>query len=205
MDATKINQTLNIYNDLKKKILNGQLKTGDRLNESGYAKGYKASRLHVKDAFRLLENEKLAQYLEMKGFAVIGVSEETLEEVAIIRQALEEIIVKKVIQVATDEDIKAMKHIVKRMYIFLENEMYRDNIEEYKKFYEYMYQLCNYPRIIGILNTYDDYINLLITKSTSKTEKFVLGYKIIERLIDAIENRDEKTAIKEIRLILELV
>lgn len=205
METLKTNQTTNIYNDLKKAILNGQLKTGHRLNESGYSKSYNASRLHVKDAFRLLENEKLAQYLEMKGFVVIGVSQETLEEVAIIRQALEEIIVKKVIQVATDDDIKAMKHIVKRMYIFLENEMYRDNIEEYKKFYEYMYQLCNYPRIIGIINTYDDYINLLISKSTTKAEKFEMGYKIIQRLMDAIENRDETTALKEIRLILELV
>ena len=107
----KNDNTIKIYQDLKKQIISGKLKKGDRLVETSTAKEYNASRLHVKEAFQMLEREHLAQHIRNCGFVVVGVSTEVLTEIALIRQALEQVIINKVIEVATSENIEHMKKI----------------------------------------------------------------------------------------------
>ena len=50
-----------VYIDLRRKILEGNLKDGDRLAEIPLAKKYEVSRLHVKSALQMLEKEQLAK------------------------------------------------------------------------------------------------------------------------------------------------
>ena len=78
-----------IRSDLRTKIISLELQDGDRLTEIRIADQYNTSRTNVKEALKLLESEHLAQYVPLKGYFVRGVSAQSIEEIAVIRQALE--------------------------------------------------------------------------------------------------------------------
>lgn len=196
----KNDNTIKIYENVKKQIISGKLQKGDRLVETGTAKEYNVSRLHVKEAFQMLEREHLAEYNRNRGFVVLGVSTETLAEIALIRQALEEIIVKKVIEVATPENIEQMKRIVSRMKVFAENAMLEDSLCELNRLYKYFYDISGYEHIVNILNMNNDYINLIIQMSATKVEDHIEGYRIMEDLVEAIEKKDVNEAMKQVEL-----
>lgn len=200
MTKAKLDNVQRIYSDLKRQIIMEELKKGDRLVETGIAKKYNVSRLHVKEAFKLLEGEQLVEYIKMRGFVVLGVSSKTIEEVAQIRQALEEVVIKEIIKIATREDIDVLNRILGRLKVFADNGMFDDCFEELDKFYEYMYGICDYKRIVGILNTYNDYIFIIIRMSATQAQHHIEGYKSFERLMAAIESKDEQKALNEIRI-----
>ncbi len=179
-----------ILSSLKKRILSGELKTGDRLIETSISKEFNTSRLHVKSALRQLMAEHLAEYTEMKGFRVVGATPETLEEVAQIRQALEAVVVKKVIQVATEENLAHLSRLIARLKVFVENEMFEDCFDELNKIYQYLYSICGYTRVASILMQYSDYINIIIRESAPSAKEHLSGYKAISGLIEAIINKD---------------
>lgn len=186
-----------IYLDLRKKILTNKLKKGDRLVETALATHYQTSRLHIKSALRLLENEQLAEHILQSGFIVCGVDTGILDEVIILREALEKVVVKKVIAVALPEDIKAMRHMVERLSLFVHNGMIEDVMVELTKLYDYMYELCGYKRIVSILRMYSDYI-VYIRRRVSRQEDHLVAYDTINGLMSAIEARDEEAAMKMI-------
>jgi DNA-binding GntR family transcriptional regulator len=189
-----------IYKDIRSKILSGKLKKGDRLVETSIAKQYGASRLHVKSAFRLLETEQLVEHIRNKGVAVLGVPSETIEEISLIRQALEGVIIKKVIMCASDENIAEMKRMAKRLGVFTENYMLEDAHEELGRFYNYLYELSGYTRITGILNLYSDYISLIRHLTGTEVEHRNEGVQNMNSLVDAIENRDVDKAVEQVSL-----
>lgn len=196
----KNNNTIKIYQDYKKQIISGKLNKGDRLVETSTAKKYNASRLHVKEAFQMLEREHLAEYIRNCGYVVLGVSTEVLAEIALIRQALEQVIIKKVIEVATLENIEHMKKIVSRMRVFANNEMLEDSFSELNRLYKYFYDISKYEHIVNILNMYNDYIDVIIQMSATKVEDHIEGYTIMENLVEAIEKKDVDWAMKEVVL-----
>jgi DNA-binding GntR family transcriptional regulator len=193
----KNKNTIKIYQDYKKQIISGKLNKGDRLVETSIAKEYNASRLHVKEAFHMLEREHLAEYIRNCGFVVLGVSTEVLAEIALIRQALEQVIIKKVIEVATPENIEHMKRIVSRMKVFANNAMLEDSFSELSRLYRYFYDISKYEHIVNVLNMYNDYIDVIIQMSATKVEDHIEGYTIMENLVEAIEKKDVDWAMKE--------
>ena len=193
----KNDNTKKIYQDYKKQIISGKLKKGDRLVETSIAKKYNASRLHVKEAFQMLESEHLAEYIKNRGFVVLGVSTEVFAEIALIRQALEQVIIRKVIEVSTSENIEYMKRIVSRMKVFANNAMLEDSFAELNRLYKYFYDISKYEHIVNILNMYNDYIDEIIQMSATKVEDHIEGYTIMEDLVEAIEKKDVDWAMKQ--------
>ena len=88
-----------IYKDLRQKILLGEIGEGKRLVETALAADYQASRLHIKSALRLLEQENLAQHIPQCGFVAKGVSEDAIEEIVELRIALERVVFKRLVVV----------------------------------------------------------------------------------------------------------
>lgn len=196
MENTKVDYVKKIYSDLRAEIISGKIKSGVHLVETKIAAQYQTSRLHVKSAFRLLEAEHLVEYIKMRGFVVLGISTESIEEIIEIRQALESVVVKKVIKTATDEDIEKLKRIANRIVVFTTNNMMDDVMDELDNFYQTLYTLCKYYRITSILNTYSDYIILIRNLSASSLEHHKYSAQNFFQLVDAIEKRDTERALQ---------
>jgi len=199
MQISRKDNVERIYEDLRAQILSGKLKKGDRLVETAIAREYKASRLHVRSAFRLLEVEKLAKHIEMKGFVVLGISDDIIEEVIEIRNALEAVVLRRVIQRASEQDIEQLERIVKRVEVFINNEMTADGLDELRDFYDKLYEISGYERITGILRTYSDYISLIKNLTAKSMEENLFGLQNLKLMMKAIAERDQEEAIRQMK------
>ena len=81
--------TKSLVDVLRKKIITGELKPGQKINEIKFAKDMNISRSPLREAFRLLETEHLVVYTPRKGNAVSSVSLEDLSEIYRIREMME--------------------------------------------------------------------------------------------------------------------
>ncbi len=189
-----------IYADLKSKILSGKLKHDDRLIEVTTAKSYGASRIHAKEAFRLLESERLVKHMPNRGFIVRGVTSDMINEIVEIRQALENVIFKEIIKTASDKDLHDLTRLAKRFEVFVHNDMIEDALHELDVLYARVYSLSEYKRIIKILSQYADYIGLvrnMTIKTKADLEEGVINFN---NLVGALNDRDTEELERQLAL-----
>lgn len=192
----KDNPEIYIYKDIRRKILGGQIKEGDRLVETALAAGYQASRLHIKSALRLLEQENLAQHIPKCGFIAIGVTEEAVKEIVELRIALERVVFKRLVEIASGEEIAQLRKMVQRATVFFQNDMTEDVMEEVDRFYSFVYEKSKLVRISSILETYTDYLQIIRRKSALDAERNQASLKLFREIMDAIEKRDVETLLQ---------
>ena len=78
-----------VFNTLRKAILKGELKPGERLMEIALAERLGVSRTPVREAMRKLELEGLVVMIPRRGAQVANITEKDLNDVLEVRMALE--------------------------------------------------------------------------------------------------------------------
>lgn len=78
-----------VFNTLRKAILTGQLKPGERLMEVHLANRLGVSRTPIREAIRKLELEGLVIMIPRRGAEVAGITEKSLQDVLEVRRALD--------------------------------------------------------------------------------------------------------------------
>lgn len=187
-----------IYKDLRQKILLGEIGEGKRLVETALAADYQASRLHIKSALRLLEQENLAQHIPQCGFVAKGVSEEAIEEIVELRIALERVVFKRLVEVISDEEITHLRRMTQRVAVFLQNDMMEDAMEEVDNFYSFVYEKSRFERITSILDTYGDYLKIIRRRSASDIDRNHASLQLLQDIMGAIEKRDTEGLLGQI-------
>jgi DNA-binding GntR family transcriptional regulator len=92
-----------ITDELRRRILSGELAPGTRLGESALADDLGVSRIPLREAFRCLESEGLLEWTFRRGVRVVGTTAREAEIVEEIRIALELLAVRFVIERRDDE------------------------------------------------------------------------------------------------------
>lgn len=179
----------NIYRDLRWKILTGELEDGDRLVETSLARQYKVSRLHIKSALRLLEQERLAEYIPQRGFQVKGFTSDMMDEISELRYALDLVTFKRFMNTASEEDMENLRRRAKRIMVFLDNNMLEDALQEIDLFYNFIYDVSGFVHIKAIKETYSDYFKLVRMQNTDETE-IKRSSGLMKEMMEAIENKD---------------
>ena len=187
-----------IYKDLRQKILLGEIGEGKRLVETALAADYQASRLHIKSALRLLEQENLAQHIPQCGFVAKGVSEEAIEEIVELRIALERVVFKRLVEVISDEEITHLRRMTQRVAVFLQNDMMEDAMEEVDNFYSFVYEKSRFERITSILDPYGDYLKIIRRRSASDIDRNHASLQLLQDIMGAIEKRDTEGLLGQI-------
>ena len=80
-----------VFNTLRRAILKGELKPGERLMEIALAERLGVSRTPVREAMRKLELEGLVVMIPRRGAQVAKISEKNLRDVLEVRRSLEEL------------------------------------------------------------------------------------------------------------------
>lgn len=78
-----------VFNTLRKAILTGQLKPGERLMEVHLADKLGVSRTPIREAIRKLELEGLVIMIPRRGAEVARITEKSLRDVLEVRRALD--------------------------------------------------------------------------------------------------------------------
>lgn len=98
-----------VFNTLRRAILTGQLKPGERLMEVHLANKLGVSRTPIREAIRKLELEGLVVMIPRRGAEVAQISEKSLQDVLEVRRALDEFIVELATSRITKEQLNRLK------------------------------------------------------------------------------------------------
>ena len=145
------------YNALKKAILKGKVKAGQRLKEEQLASEIGTSRTPIREAFHKLEQEELVTRLPRGGFTVREWSRTDVEEIFGIRSVLESyaafLATEKIdsVKLAMLEDkLRESEEYVKRV----ETEKL---IQLNTEFHDILYQSSNSRKLYNMINNLRDY------------------------------------------------
>ncbi len=98
-----------VFKTLRRGILTGELKPGERLMEIHLANRLGVSRTPIREAIRKLELEGLVTMIPRKGAEVANITEKNLKDVLEVRQALESLAIELACERITPENKEALK------------------------------------------------------------------------------------------------
>jgi len=103
-----------VYNLLRKRILEQALKPGERLLELAVCESLKVSRTPVREAFRLLQQDGLVERIPQGGVRVTDLSLEEMKEISALRTVLEVYAVELACDKIQDHEIQELENILKQ-------------------------------------------------------------------------------------------
>ncbi len=146
-----------VYDSLKKSILHGKLKGGQRLIEEQLADQIGISRTPVREAFHKLERDELVTRLPKGGFAVREFTKEDVEEIFGIRSALESYAVFLATLHMTPEKISKLEKKIGETVKALKSEDNDKVVQLHTEFHDLLYQSCESRKLIDMINNFRDY------------------------------------------------
>jgi len=202
-----------VYESLKKSILHGKLKGGQRLIEETLAHQIGISRTPVREAFHKLERDDLVSRLPKGGFAVREFTKEDVEEIFGIRSALESYAAYLATLHLTPEKISQLEKKVKESEDALEKGNEEKMVQLNTEFHDLIYKSCKSKKLFEMINNFRDYFyryraSLLHTErgtnySLEDHRRMLQAMKkknprLVERLVRNHLTRGKEIVLKEI-------
>ena len=103
-----------VYSELKRQILNLELKPGERIYEPAMATALQVSRTPLREAIRRLISESLLEQQPTGGVMVPALDEKVISELYDVRAALESLMAREACAKASPADLDELRGIVAR-------------------------------------------------------------------------------------------
>ena len=183
-----------VFNTLRKAILKGELKPGERLMEIALADRLGVSRTPVREAMRKLEQEGLVVMFPRRGAQVANITEKDLNDVLEVRIALENLSIEKACARMTEEQLAQRWDAAEE----LEKTMAEGNLVKLAEadvaFHEVIYQSSDNRRLNQVLNNLREQIYRYRVEYLKDEETRNLLVREHKELYEAIRARDVKKA-----------
>lgn len=149
---------------------------------------------------KLLSCDRLLEYISMRGFFVLGISKEDLREFATIREMLESAIFEDFLANASEEYLEEAKRYTKRKIALVQTGMTAESLPETKATFDCIYEYTPYHHMVSILQTYQEYVDLMIALAIDTPEDVAKTIKNSTLLLQVFETRDYELAKKWLRI-----
>ena len=146
-----------VYESLKRSILHGKLKGGQRLIEETLADQIGISRTPIREAFHKLERDDLVTKLPKGGFAVREFTKEDVDEIFGIRSALESYAAYLATLHLTPEKIAQLEKKVKESEEALEQGDDEKIVQLNTDFHDLIYKSCKSKKLAEMIDNFRDY------------------------------------------------
>ncbi len=194
-----------IYDLLKKKILNSEIQPGERLMQEEVAEAFKASRTPIRQAFHLLEKDGLVERLPQGGFRITRLDVETISDLFAIRTVLEAYGVKLACERIQPEAIKTLRNIKEQADGVLGSESIprdakiRQVFELNSLFHETIYRSTKSGYLQELISNLRNTVLRLRAMGLRNDHTWKQSWDEHGQLIDCLERRDKKAAGKLMR------
>ena len=141
-----------VFNTLRKAILKGDLKPGERLMEIALAEKLGVSRTPIREAIRKLELEGLVVMAPRKGAKVASITERDLNDVLEVRKGMEELAIRLACERITPEQLDELDKVEKKFSNLIDSENLTELAEVDVEFHDIIYATTNNKRLIQLLN-----------------------------------------------------
>lgn len=141
-----------VFNTLRRAILKGELKQGERLMEIALADKLGVSRTPIREAIRKLELEGLVVMAPRKGAKVASITERDLNDVLEVRKGMEVLAISLACKRITGEELEKLEIIERDFQRLIESGNLTELAEMDVKFHDTIYQATNNQRLVQLLN-----------------------------------------------------
>ena len=141
-----------VFNTLRRAILKGELKPGERLMEITLADKLGVSRTPIREAIRKLELEGLVVMAPRKGAKVASITERYLNDVLEVRKGIEVLAISLACKRKTGEELEKLETIEQSFQKLIESGNLTELAEMDVKFHDTIYQATNNQRLVQLLN-----------------------------------------------------
>lgn len=177
----------NVADEIRMKIINGELLPGARIVEQDLASEFGVSRGPVREALRQLEEEGLVEYTRNAGCSVRQIGPEDIYEIYYMRANYEIMAVKLYGKEFPAQTLEQMQKITDQMKT-LQDDAYREVFELDNQFHEQIMDLVPFKRL---KKAWDDlsYGNIIIgyNMNVKRDDVVQIQYQIHEKLLNVCQ------------------
>jgi len=192
-----------VYESLKKSILHGKLKAGQRLIEETLAHQIGISRTPIREAFHKLERDDLVSRLPKGGFAVREFTKEDVEEIFGIRIALESYAAYLATIHITEDKISVLAQKAEESEKALERGEGEKAVQLYTEFHDLLYKSCKSKKLLEMINNFRDYFYRYRSALLHTPTGFQISISDHRQMIEAMRKKDPKLVENLVRSHLE--
>ncbi len=197
----KTSRAENVYEAIKEGIISGYWKAGERINDQELAEKYQVSRLSVREALSKLVEARILEKVHWKGYYVRKITWQELESIFEIREALEELAIKHVMEKLNDDILKELKKAIDTSEKDLKAKDFDSFLKTDFYFHEILYKESGNPWIPYILSVAKILIDIL--RKIEKGQDWVdVGRASISEhreLLEAMAGRNKTEALKVLK------
>ena len=188
---------------VRERILKGEYEIGEKIKENQIATELKVSRTPIREAFKLLENEGLIDYIPNRGCFAKGFTKQDVDDIYAVREALEELAVRWAVARITEPELLALEELVDLMEFYTKKKDKKKVLELNTSFHEVIYASARSRFLAQVLRSYKEYIEKT-RKSIFYEQSYLEGILSEHRAIfEAIKDRDEERVVEAISKHLE--
>ncbi len=183
-----------VLNTLRRAILLGELKPGERLMELHLAEKLGVSRTPIREAIRMLELEGLVTMMPRKGAAVAQITEKSMNDVLEVRRALDALCAELACDRITSEELDALRLASDAFEAAVRTTDAKEIAHADVAFHDIIVRATGNQRLIQLVNTLSEQMyryRFEYIKDTSQHETLVKEHRIIYQ---SIVSKDRETA-----------
>lgn len=181
-----------VYNYLKKAIINGELQFGNFYSVQLVASRLGISRSPVREAVQQLQHEGLVEVYPYKGFTIKTISPAVIEEVFEVREAIESFCIKKVLNEYGSPQFDEL--VVKLKDMLLEQKKATGSAKEPmdywkldKGFHRLIIDFCNNKTIKQVYESISDKISSIALATLQDRKRFETASEEHEAILNKLK------------------
>jgi DNA-binding GntR family transcriptional regulator len=191
------------YESIKNKIISFEIKPGEVLRESIVTKELGMGRTPAREAFLMLEQERLIECISNVGYMDQKLTRKEADDYYALREALEEFAAPFIIERITSGEIAELKKIQTKSEKYAADRNIHGVASCNTEFHELLYKATGSDAFLGLISHLIDKIRWLLAMAVASQTGPTEALKDHLRIIKAIENRSVSDLQAEIRLHLK--
>ncbi|MEL7655254.1 MAG: GntR family transcriptional regulator [Bacillota bacterium] len=162
-----------LFSNLRKDILQGKLRQGEKLTEQQICDEYNVSRTPVREAFKQLELEGFIETIPNRGAFVVGFSSQDLSDMYELRKSYEVLAVKWAIERITKEEFEKLEEAFEFMEFYTQKKDVEKMLNINMNFHELIYKASHNRMLEHVLSSYQIYIKQSKTTRNDVSDSYL--------------------------------
>jgi len=146
-----------IAESIKKAIIKGKFKPGEKISEGELAESMGTSRTPLREAFRKLENEGFIEIIPRKGAVVTEIFPEEASDLYQIKSVLEGLAAKLAVSKITEKDVDRLEKINEDLKGLIDKNDIEMFYKTHQRFHEVFVKVCGNHRLIQMVRNLNDH------------------------------------------------
>lgn len=182
------------YDAIKEAILVFKLKPGESLVENDLARQLGISKTPVRDALLRLEKEGFVTKIPYKGYYVMEITRQSVEDMFEIRSVLEGLAARLAVKHFSPADLDKARSLIRDQEQALSNGQIEAASDLNRAFHNLIIQRANNERLEQMLGNLDDHLQRYRILSNAQSGRLEKSAEEHQRVLEAIQGQNSEEA-----------